>query len=265
VAGYQFLLVMPQYINLAIVLIGLVVAYGALNRFSPILNSGKETKLTFAELKLKYGKLHLMVMVGIVLSTMVFTLIIYWVLNILVTLRLGFLYDVLYVVPPDYKVVLLLAFMLAFLLSGLIFWRVAYYNTLTEWEEYLEFVNMYFRFDAIMVTKNVNRLVSLSAVLLAILVLDWYTTFGDEEIKVNDFLGLGTRKYEYNNIVEVKDVKKRANLLGDIVDQPFCVMTFKDEYQWTNPFISNDQSREILSLVMARTNIYKRELELDTE
>lgn len=257
---------MHQYINLAIVITALGVAYGALNRFSPILNSGKETALSLPELKRKYGRLHRMIILGIILGTVVLTFAINWVLDALISLRLGFLYDVLYIVAPDYRVVLALSAMLAFLLSGLIFWRVAYYNTLTEWEEYLEYVNMYFRFDAVKFTKKLNRIVSLASVLLTLMVFDWYTTFGDEEIKVNDFLGLGARKYEYNNIVEVKDVKKQANFLGDIVDKPFCVMTFKDDSQWSIPFLGPDgKGQEILGLVMSRTNIYKRDLELDTD
>lgn len=256
---------MPQYINLAIVVFGFIMVYASLNRFSPILASSKESSLSFKELKAKFGRLNRLVIGGIILSTFVLTFAVNWMLEILLTFRLGLLYDVLYIVPPDYKVILFDAFCISFLFSGLIFWRIAYYSTLTEWEEYLEFINLYFRFDAIRFSKKFNRVLSLFAALLTLLIFDWYTTFGDEEIKANDLLGLGTRKYEYNNIVEIKDVKKRANLIGDIVDKPFCVMTFRDEYRWTNPLISNTDNEKILQLVLARTNVFKRDVEIDSE
>ncbi|MES2689007.1 MAG: hypothetical protein V4658_01305 [Bacteroidota bacterium] len=256
---------MPQYINLAIVILALIVVYGSLNRFSPILVSGKETLLDFNQLKAKYGKLNRLIIAGIIICTFALTFIVNWTLELLLTFRLGLLYDVLYIVPPDFRVILFDSFCISFLFSGLIFWRIAYYSTLTEWEEYLEFVNMYFRFDAVRFTKRFNRVLSLFVALLTMMVFDWYTTFGDEEIKANDLLGLGTRKYEYNNIVEVKDVKKRANLLGDIIDKPFCVMTFKDEYKWKNAFMSNGDNEKILQLVLARTNVFKTDVELESE
>lgn len=243
----------------------LLVVYAALQRFSPILPAEPLPGADFTGMNRRYRRFNRLLAAGFLLTWVSLTFLLNWLLDALLTFRLSFLYDVLYIVPPDYRVVLFNASCIAFLLALFIFWRIAYFKTLTQWEEYQHYVNHYFRFDIVRVTKHVNRLLSLFTVLLTLLVFDWYTTFGDEEIKANDLVGLGTRKYEYNHIVEVKDVKKRANLLGDIVDKPFCVMTFEDQYKWKNFFMSNDEQKKMLNLVLARTQVNKRDIELDTE
>jgi hypothetical protein len=257
--------VMHQYINLMIVVVALLVTYNLLNRFNPITSTPIETKLSLKELKLKYGALNKWLILGTVISTILLTFPMFWVLDFIVNFRLSLLYDVMYIIAPDYRVILVNAACISFLISTIIFANVASYKTLTEWEDYVAFINQYYRFDVFRVNKYFNRTLSLCVILLSILTLDWYTTFGDEEIKTNNFWGIGNRVYEYNNIVEIKDVKKRSNILGELVDKPFCVMTFRDNYKWLSPLITPKQKDDILGLVLARTNIYKKEVDSDLE
>jgi hypothetical protein len=254
---------MYQYINLASVIVLLLLVYLALQRFSPILPGAYEPGINKDELRQRYRQFTRWLTGGFLLTWVFLTFAINWLLDALITLRLSFLYDVLYIVPPDYRIVQLNAACISFLISFFVFWRIAYFRVLTSWEEYQQFINLYFRFDIVRYARHFTRVLTLFTVLLTLLVFDWYTTFGDEEIKANDLIGLGTRKYEYNSIVEVKDVKKRENLLGDIIDKPFCVMTFEDQYKWKNLFIGHDEKEKILNLVMARAHVYRQEQELE--
>lgn len=254
---------MYQYINLISVIVMLLLVYFALQRFSPILPVEFEPGLNKSELRQKYQSLTRLLLGAFLFSWVLLTLIIHWMLDALITWRLSFLYDVLYIVPPDYRVVLFNAASVSFIVCFLVFWRIAYFKLLTGWEEYQQFINIYFRFDMVRFARYFTRVLTLFTILLTLLVFDWYTTFGDEEIKANDFVGLGTRKYEYNSIVEIKDIKKRENLLGDIVDKPFCVMTFEDHYKWKSPFIADDENEKILNLVLSHTHIYKQEIEME--
>lgn len=252
---------MYQYINLASVIVVLLVIYFALQNFSPIVPIERGQDSDKDRLREKYHRFTRQLLVGLMLVWVLLTIAMNWLLDALITFRLSFLYDVLYIVPPNQRIVLFNATCIAFLLSFLLFWRIAYFKALTSWEEYQQFISLYFRFDLVHFSRHFTRVLTLFTILLTILVFDWYTTFGDQEIKANDLLGLGTRKYEYNSIVEVKNVKKRENLLGDLIDQPFCVMTFQDQYKWKNLLIGDDEHQKILDLVMARTNVNKQERE----
>nr|MBA3285676.1 hypothetical protein [Nitrosopumilus sp.] len=104
--------------------------------------------------------------------------------------------------------------------------------------------------------------------LLIISFLDWYSAFGQKEVKINGLLSIGGKTYKYSDVTKIKDIERLKAPNGNIVDDPHFIIEFSDGEKWNsreNGFASYDQDSDIIDLVTAKTKIEPIELEFDNE
>ena len=255
---------MIEYINIALLILMLWVTYILLQKFSPIVSIDFASPLDKEQLDAKYFKFYRLSLIGIVLGTPLMTVILKWVMDKAITFRLSFLADVVIVVPPDDILVWGGAFLVGLYLAYTIVLGICYNYLLHDWDEFLIYANDRLRFDIVVKGSYFNRFFSLFLVLFMLMLFDNFSTFGEEEIKTNGFWGLGTTKYPYANVIEIKDVAKSSNLFGSLTDNPYYEIVFKDNSKWSSKlsgFDSYDENTRIITLVSTRVDAYIKRIE----
>ncbi len=227
---------MSQYINLGILLLIIYVIYYVMERLNPILRTPYQPELTYEQLSQKYGAiLNKAIVQGLVLIP-VLTVVLKYLLYYSIMFRLSFLSDAVVIIPPPEFAQWLLAGVFAFVLGFSFLTTLVYYKAFTDWEEYLCYLNQRLNFDFVFYANYVGRIVSLLLVLLTLMMFDWFYTFGREEVKINDFIGMGTTKYAYDMIEEVKVVEAYQTPFGNTLDLPHYHVLFKDGGTWNSLF-----------------------------
>lgn len=257
---------MIEYINIALLVLMLWVTYVLLQKFSPIVALDFVSPLSTEELKAKYEKFYTLSFAGIVVGFPMLTLILKWVLDKAIAFRLSFLADILIVVEPASVYTWVGAACLALYLSYTIVLGICYNYLLHDWDEFLVYGNSKLKFDLAVKGSHFNRIFSLLLILYTLMLFDNFSTFGDEEIKVNGFWGLGTTKYPYSNVIEIKDVSKKRNLIGTLEEKPYYEIVFKGNTKWTstrNGFATYDANTRIITLVSNRVSGYVKKLEFE--
>ncbi len=257
---------MSAIINLAILLLILGFAYKMLNRFVPIQPFTYTSTLTDSELKERFKVFYNNSVIGFIVGMPICTYGLHWLLNKLILLRLDFLADVKIIVVPFDLMIWLHAVLLSYLLLVQLISTLNYNYILTDWEEFLYFVNAKFKNDFVTTMARFNRLYTFIMILFTLMMFDWFTTFGDEEIKVNSFWGLGTTKYAYAHVEELLDVQRRQTILGNIYNSPYYVIKFKNGARWKSVysgFSTYEENTKIMGLVSGKVNVYIKNIELE--
>lgn len=257
---------MSQYINLALLILILYGAYYLMNRFTPITRFSYQSNSSKEELRARFGPVLKRAILGSLVVLPLLLLGIKWVVNYLIIFRISFLEDVLIVVPPPSVAVWLVSIVLTLLLGLSAITTLIYNSILTDWEEYLFYLNSRFRFDLVYYANYTSRITSLLMILVMYMMFDWFNTFGDEEVKLNGFWGLGTSKYPYAAITEIKDVSKRRTMLGNFIEEPYYTIVFKDGSEWNSlydGFSTYEENRPVISVVTNRVGVYVRQLEYE--
>lgn len=225
---------MSQYINLGILLVVFYVVYYVLERLNPVLRTPYQPQLTYEELSKKYGAiLNKAIMQGLV-GIPVLTVVLKFLLYFLIMFRLSFLDDAVIMIPPPEYALWILAAVLSIVFSFSFLTTIIYYKTFTDWEEYLCYLNIRVRFDFVFYANYLGRILSLLLILATYMMFDWFYVFGREEVKLNDFFGLGTAKYAYEMVEEVKVVEEYKTILGNHLVAPYYKVTFKDGATWNS-------------------------------
>jgi hypothetical protein len=257
---------MIEFINIALLILMLWVTYVLLQKFSPIVSIDFVSPLNKEQLDEKYFKFYRLSIIGIIAGVPVLTLILKWLIDKAINFRLSFLADVLIVVPPHNVLVWVGAGFLGLYLAYTIVIGICYNYLLHDWDEFLIYTNEKLRFDIVVKGSYFNRFFSLFLVLFILMLFDNFSTFGDEEVKTNSFLGLGTTKYPYANVTELKDIAKSKDLFGNLSDQPYYEIVFKDDAKWSSKnsgFPTYDENTRIITLVSTRVNTYIKRLEYE--
>lgn len=255
---------MIEYINIALLILMLWVTYVLLQKFSPIVSIDFASPLTKEQLDEKYFKFYQLSVIGIIVGTPLLTVLLRWVLDKAITFRLSFLADVVIVVPPNNILLWLGSAFLGLYLTYTIVLGICYNYLLHDWDEFLIYTNDKLRFDIVIKGSYFNRFFSLFLVLFMLMLFDNFSTFGDEEIKTNSFWGLGTTKYPYSNVIEIKDIAKSRNVFGKFADAPYYEIVFKDNSKWSSKwsgFSSYDENTRIITLASTRVDTYIKRLE----
>lgn len=237
-----------------------------MNRFTPITRFSYKSDSPEEELSARFGAVFKKVILASVLALPLMAFGVKWLIDYLILFRISFLQDVLVVVPPPSLAVWVLSIVLTVLVGLSTITMIVYNSILTEWEDYLYYLNKRFRFDAVYYSNYASRITSLLMILAVYMMFDWFNTFGDEEVKLNGFWGLGTAKYPYSAITEIKDVSKRRTLLGNFIEEPYFTIVFKDGSEWNSlydGFSTYDENKPVISLVTARATVYVRQLEYE--
>lgn len=242
-------LYMP-YINLGLFVLVLYVIYYVLERLYPALRSAHESQQTYNELYMQFGKMFNKAIYGFLVVVVVSTVLFRYLIYLALALRLTWLDDVIVVIPPPAFVQWLLAFAFALVAGFYLLSNYLYYAVLQSWETFLYFVTEHLRFDVVFYLTKLRRITFFTLFVFTYLTFDCFTTFGEEEIKVNDFIGIGTAKYGYDYINELLVVDAGADVWSDAFDMPYYAIRFKDGNHWNSliqGFPSFEQNQPIIT------------------
>jgi hypothetical protein len=116
---------------------------------------------------------------------------------------------------------------------------------LADWEDYLYYVNKRFRFNAVTSYYYFKRISFFVIIALIYLTFDWFSAFGNEEIKINTFWGIGTAKYPYKHVTQIQQVYKPNQEIENTIFKIY----FKDGLVWstnTQGYDEYTQNKQLL-------------------
>lgn len=229
-----------------------------------------KTDKSFYELEKKYNKAkNLMVLVYIVLS-LVFSVCFYFGFRELSDNILASSLESIILVKPQIE-----AWLLCAMFSGMFFASLSVFiismNMFGEnWHEYLAFINMFynkrFKFNYIKTTKYAFGLIMIIISFLIIMIFDWYTSFEKNEIKINGILSFGTKVYKYDEVKEIRNIKKFKAPNGNIKNDEYFVFVFEDGLKWSSRnsgFKNYEENKKIVDFVSIKSRLKPIFLEFD--
>ena len=242
--------------------------YKLFEKLLPIDKAEYKTDKTVEELRKKYLKFDLKQLGMLALFTVVLVFILFMLFSVLVDLRLSLLSDITIIVKPYREMILIISLFSGMLLATLGVFAISKRLLKNDWDEYLAYSNLKYKFNYVKVSKYTIRIFALITGVLIIAFLDWYSAFGQKEIKLNGLLSIGAKTYKYSDIIEINDVERLKAPNGNIVDDPHFIVEFKDGEKWNsrdNGFANYDQDSDIIDLITTKTNIEPIELEFYNE
>jgi len=248
-----------------LILFGLYKLFG---RLLPVDKAEYKTDKTVEELRKKYLRFDLKQLGIFVLLTVVIVFILFKLFSILVDLRLSLLSDVTIIVKPYPEMLFIISIFGGMLLASLTMFAISKRQLKTDWDEYLAYSNLKYKFNYVKVSKYTVRIFAFITGLLIIAFLDWYSAFGQQEIKINGLLSIGAKTYKYSDITQIKDIERLTAPNGNIVDDPHFIIEFNDGVKWNsreNGFANYDQDSDIINLIADKAEIEPIELEFDNE
>lgn len=257
---------MIEIINIALLILMLWVTYYLLNKFSPIEPVEFVTNLKKQDLESRYKPYFTYSIIGILLGSLLLTFLLKWLLLKLIKLRIGFLSDVEIYITPDEVYIWIGAICMALYLAYTITIAICYNYLLHDWDEYLVYINQKIGFQIEVKLNYFNRIFSLLLILFTLMLFDNFYVFGTEEIKFNGFWGLGTTKYPYQAVLEVKEVAKTTTIFGNTINYPYHEVKMKDDCVWSSKNRTNadiEEGRKITDLVTTKAGIFLRKLEYE--
>ena len=259
---------MENYIVSFTTLLILFGLYKLFEKLLPIYKAEYKTEKTVEELRKKYLKFDLKQLGMFAILTVGLVYILFKLFSVLVDLRLSFLSDITIIVKPYSEMILIISLFSGMLLASLTMFTISKRQLKNDFDEYLAYSNLKYKFNYVKVSKYTIRIFALITGLLIIAFLDWYSAFGQQEIKLNGLLSIGTKTYNYSDISKIKEVERLKAPNGNIVDDPHFIIEFTDGEKWNsreNGFANYDQDSDIIDLLTTKTNIAPIELEFDNE
>jgi hypothetical protein len=242
--------------------------YKLFEKLLPVDKAEFKTDKTIEELRKKYLKFDLKQLAVFALMTVGLVFILFKIFTELVDLRLSLLSDITIIVKPYPEMIFLISLFSGMLLATLTMFTISKRQLKNDWDEYLTYSNLKYKFNYVKVSKYTIRIFAFITGLLIIAFLDWYSAFGQKEIKLNGLLSIGAKTYKYSDINKIKDIEKLKAPNGNIVDDPHFIIEFTDGEKWNsrdNGFANYDQDSDIIDLLKTKTNIELIELEFDNE
>ncbi|MCZ2140300.1 MAG: hypothetical protein LC096_02790 [Bacteroidia bacterium] len=227
---------MAEYINLGVLVIFLYVVYYIIERLYPILRNTHSNEIPFEILSQKYKKLtNRFTLLGLLVIP-ILTVIIRFALYYLLVFRISFLNDnVIAILPPSYAQ-WILSGVLGFIVGVWFLSTIIYYKILTDWENYLYYIQKSIRIDVAFYSNYLGRIAVFVLLIVFYMMFDWFYVFGREEIKLNDFLGIGVHKYSYDMVKEIHEVKEYQTPFGNTISYPHYILYMNDGNKWNSIF-----------------------------
>lgn len=174
--------------------------------------------------------------------------------------------DAMITVAPYPEMLFTISFFGGMLLSSIAMTIIPKRQLKGDWEEYQAYNNLKYKYNYVKVSKYGLRVFFIITLIITIGVLDWYSAFGQKEIKVNGMLSIGAKTYKYTDIARVKEVERIKAPNGEIRHEPHFIIEFSDGENWNsreNGFVNEVLDNEILELVVEKTYLESVELEFD--
>jgi hypothetical protein len=177
-----------------LILFGLYKLFG---RLLPVDKAEYKTDKPVEELRKKYLWFDIKVLGIFALMTVGLVFILFKLFALLVDLRLSLLSDVTIIVKPYPEMLFIISLFSGMLLASLTMFAISKRQLKTDWNEYLAYSNLKYKFNYVKVSKYTVRIFALITGLLIIAFLDWYSAFGQQEIKINGLLSIGAKTNKY--------------------------------------------------------------------
>jgi hypothetical protein len=259
---------MGHYITSFLVVLLLIVFYKLFEKIFPVSKAAYTTNKNFAALKIEYVGFDFKQQGLFILITIVTGFLLFKVLQWLLDFRLSFVADQVIMVKPDANMCIVIALFSAMLLGTLISFMLGKRQLKEAWPEYLAYLNLKYKFNAIKVIKYTIGFIAVMVTLLIMSLFDNYSAFGQQQIQINPPLSLGQRSYKYSDIVRIKDVERLYAPNGNVVDDPHYIIEFADGRNWNsrdNGFENHDQNKGIIELIRSKTGLEPIKMEFDED
>jgi hypothetical protein len=100
------------------------------------------------------------------------------------------------------------------------------------------------------------------------LLIDCYTFFGKENILINDFMGIGTKSYKYNEIISIKHIGKFHHYESKSKSNEYFTIKFDDKRKWNSMddgFNDYKKNEILMKMIQDRSNVKIIELDYSDE
>jgi hypothetical protein len=251
------------YIELIIFILAVCIGYNITNKLWPIESFKSISVLSINELKKRYQSTFKTSIISMIALTPIVVWFAYFIIESLILFRLSFLYDVTHLILPSTYLIVFLSLLLGTYISTSIISAFINNTILADWEDYLYFVNNKFRFNVVTTFYYFRRISMFLITALSYLTMDWFFAFGNEEIKINTFWGIGTAKYAYNQVTDIIEIHSASITDNESINYKIY---FKDGNVWNAQFqgLSNyKQNRQIIWFTSERSGIPVKEVTLD--
>jgi hypothetical protein len=246
-----------------LILFGLYKLFG---KIFPVDKLAYKTDKPIQELRKKYLKFDLKLLVVFVIITVALVFILFNLFSLLINFRLSLLSDVIIIVKPYPEMIFIISFFSGMLFAVLTVFLISKKQLKNNWDEYLAYSNLKYKFNYVKVSTYTIRIFAAITGLLIIAFFDWYSAFGQKEIQISGLLSIGAKIYKYSDVTQVMDIKKLKAPNGNIVEDPHFLIEFCDGASWNSResgFGKYDQDSEIIALVVQKTG--KEVVELEYE
>jgi len=240
--------------------------YFLLGKLVPAEKSEYKTEKSFETLSAKYRIFDLKYM-GIFLVMVVISGYLFYEIFLLFTgFRTSLLSDAVIVVGPRIELLLMPSLFCALLSSSLLITLLIKRQLKDDWNEYMAYYNLKYKFNYAKAAVYLTRILAVITVIVTIASLDWFSSFGQKEIKMNGFLSLGTKSYHYSDVSNVIVVMKVKAPNGNIRNEPYFLVTFNDGNKWSSRdhgFSDQQKNKEIIALVSKQSNKAPSQVEFE--
>lgn len=261
---------MSNYITPIISAVIIAIIFKLLAKLFPLSQSQFKTNKSFYELESKYKSTKNQgAIIGFIIGIGLTACFFFGLRELSDTILMSKL-DSIVLVKPEMGAWLVCSMFLGLLFSSLCV-NLMYMNKLGEnWNEFLAFVSLWyynrFKFDYIKVSKYVYGAATIIIAIFTFMLFDWYTSFEKDVIKVNNLLSFGTVQYDYNEVIEIRDIQNYQAPNGNIKEDRYFIIAFKDGVEWNsrNKGIKDQtKNQEIIDLVSNKSRMKPLFLEFD--
>lgn len=251
------------YVELIIFILAVCTGYYITNRLWPIERFNSISILSVDELKKRYQSTFKTSLISMIVLTPILVWFAYLIIESVILFRLSFLYNVTHLILPSTYLIVFLSLVLGTYTSTSIITAFINNTILADWEDYLYFVNNKFRFNVVTTFYYFRRISIFVIITLFYLTLDWFCAFGNEEIKINTFWGVGTAKYAYNQVTDIIEVHSASIQDNESINYKIY---FKDGTVWNaqfQGFSHYKQNKQLIWFTSERSGIPVKEVTLD--
>lgn len=252
-----------SYFELAIFILAIIITFYLTIRLWPIEHFNSMSLVELKDLKKRYLSTFKTSLISMLFLTPILVWLSYLLIKFVVLFRLSFLYDVTQLILPSNYLMLGLAILIGLFVSTSIITAFINNTILADWEDYLYFVNKQFRFNVVTTFYYFKRISVFVIITLFYLTLDWFSAFGNEEVKINTFWGIGTAKYAYNQVTDIIEINTESIQDNESINYKIF---FKDGTVWNAQFQGFDnykQNRQLIWLTSERSGVPVKEVTLD--
>ncbi|MES2453994.1 MAG: hypothetical protein V4594_00560 [Bacteroidota bacterium] len=230
--------------------------YKFFSKIIPVSSSWYTTDKSLALLKIKYRVFEIKYISLTFLSTAALAFFFFQLFQLITDSRTEGIDDARILIKPDMAILLLPAVFDGLLVSAILAPIFGERHLQNDWNEYMAYNNLKYKFNYQKGMTYILRFVGILVIPMTIFALDMYSSFGEHSIKLNPFLGIGVKTYNYSAISSLSRVMKVKAPNGDILNEPHVVIKFKDGAEWStrsDGFDDEQKNQEIIDLVASKT------------